>query len=204
MPFELQEKIPSLPFSLYFSHSPSLFWKDSQSFLMKADVDRWIQQGRQRIPTEEQGRGVCIPVILLEGENEGGRVGYFAAEVHHSVTPCQTKISAWSPEKNKGFGWLLEWLINVLQGLCSATRLFINPTPQTHHLQYNRTAFCSRASRHQLERHFHCVALHSMDSMDMLFCYTLASQSVCVSVIWYHHAPVSAAGEEGVLVTLNS
>lgn len=94
---------------------------------------------------KEWGRDGCILVILLEEENEGGRVGYFATEVHHSVAQCQAKFSAQSPEKNKGFGWLLDWLINMLQGLHFAIRLLINPTPQTHHLQYSRTASCSRA-----------------------------------------------------------
>lgn len=45
------------------------------------------------------GQSVCIPVIFLEGENEGGGIGYFAAEVHCNATQCQTKISAQSPEK---------------------------------------------------------------------------------------------------------
>lgn len=75
IPLELRGKNPSPPSPLNFSHSSNLFWKGSQSFFLKADVHRCVQQGRQRIPTEEQGRGVCIPVILLEGENEGGRVG---------------------------------------------------------------------------------------------------------------------------------
>lgn len=39
--------------------------------------------------SQKNGAEVIL-MILLEGENEGGRVGNFAAEVHHSVAQCQT------------------------------------------------------------------------------------------------------------------
>lgn len=45
-----------------------------------------------------------------------------------------------------------------------------------------------------------CFAQHGQHGR--VFCYTFASQGVCVSVIWYHHALASSAGDKSILVPL--
>lgn len=141
-----------------------------------------MDAAREMVNSHRRMGHKCVHPCDFSGRGKWGRGDRLLCSwVHCNVTQCQTKISAQSPEKNKRFGWPLDWLINVLQGLHSATRLLIIPILQTHHLQYSCTASCSRASRQQLEGHFHRVALHSMDSMDVFSAIPLLHRvSVCL------------------------